>query len=132
MLSQFRTQTLGLVVVNNLHTQPPGNLQVQGPVIYKDAFFWRALRNFQGDTEDGFFGLSRAHVAGAEKNVEVPAQIEDVDAVPVKLQRLVVYRADKIFFDCVTSSRMARVSGNSFDCANIKAVNSSRVKGRGR
>jgi hypothetical protein len=73
VLSQFRTQIVGIFVVNNLHTQPPGHLQVQSPVIYKDAFFWRALRNFQSDTEDGFFGLSRAHVTGAKKNVEVPA-----------------------------------------------------------
>src|ERR1700688_4832261 len=43
VLSQFRTQIVGIVVVNDLHAQPPGYFQVQGPVVYKDAFFWGPL-----------------------------------------------------------------------------------------
>jgi hypothetical protein len=97
VLSQFGTQIPGILIMNNMNAQPPGHFQVQGPVIDKNAFFWRALRNFQGDTKNGFLRLPRAYVARTEKNFKVPAQIEHVNAVLVKFQRLVVYRSNKIF-----------------------------------
>ena len=50
----------------------------------------------QSDAKDHFFGLARTHVAGAEEDNEISAQMERLDAVLVELQRLVVDGTDEV------------------------------------
>ena len=118
--------------MNRVHAKAARAFQVERPVIYEKTALGRTLCDFQRDAKNRLFGLAGANVTGAEEDKEVPAQVEGFDAVVVELQRLVIDGAEKYLAERETLSRMARVSGNSLDCANMKAVNSSRLKARWR
>src|SRR5262249_55415758 len=85
-------------MVDSGHPQPSRTLQIQRAVVNEEAFLRRALRDFQGNAKNGFLGLSRVQVTRAEEDQEVFSQMKSFDAVLVKLQRLVVDGAYKVFF----------------------------------
>ncbi len=113
IVSKLGTQLFGVLMLNGVHAQTPRALEVERPVVNEKALLRRTLGNFQRDTKDGLFRLAGANITGAEENEEISSKVEGLNAVLVELE-------------------LARVSGYSLDCANMKAVNSSRVKLRER
>src|SRR5271170_2717454 len=83
--SQLRAQLLRVLMMNYVKTQTARAFEIERPIIDKETLPRRTLGDFQGDAEDGFFGLAGAYIAGAEKNEELAAQMKDVDAVLVEL-----------------------------------------------
>jgi len=83
-------------MMDHVHAQSPGTLQVQRPVIDKDALGRRTLRNFQGHPENRLVRLPGSHIAGAEKRHKITPQVECFDSILIQLQRLVVDRTDQI------------------------------------
>src|SRR5215471_592281 len=80
----------GILMLNHVHAEPAGVLQVQGAVVNEHAFFSGPLGDFQSDAEYGFFRFARVQVTGAEKSGEVFSQVKCLDAVIVKFQGFVV------------------------------------------
>src|SRR5437879_7458124 len=93
--SKLRTQLLRVLILNGIHPEAARTFQVERPVVDEKTFFWRALRHFQSDAVDGFLRLAGANVTGAEGNKEISSEIEGLNAVLVKLERLIVDGADK-------------------------------------
>ncbi len=87
----------GVLMMNGVHAEAAGTFQVQGAVVDEKASLRRALRDFEGDAENGLLGLARTNITRAKKNLKITAKIESFDAVLVKLQRLIIDSADKIF-----------------------------------
>jgi len=131
-VAQVALQLLGVLKVNGVEAELSRTLQVQGAIIYKDAFLGVSLRNFQRDAKNGGFRLAGMDVAGAEEDQKVFAQVKRFDSILIEFERLVLMAPTKYFPAAVTASRTSREPGSARDCANINAVNSSRVNERGR
>jgi len=123
---QARTQLIRVLMVNGVHRQSPRGFQIERAVI-NERHAPGALCDFQRHAKDHLFRLAGSNVAGTEENEKVPSKVESFNAVLVELQRSLLMAPTKYFPELETLSRMARVSGYSSDCANMKAVNSSRV-----
>src|SRR5205814_4478166 len=95
--SKLGTQLLRILMVNGAHPETARAFQVERAVVDEKTFFGRALRLFQSDAVDGFLRLAGANVTGAEENKEISSEIEGLNAVMVKLERLIVDRADTVF-----------------------------------
>src|SRR6266481_4211711 len=84
-------------MVDHVKPKTAGTFKIEWPVVDKNALLRRALRDLEGDAEDGLFRLARTDIARAEEDEKIPAQVEGFDAVLVELEGLVVDRADEIF-----------------------------------
>ena len=86
--------------MNGVEAELSRTLQVQGAIIYKDAFLGVSLRNFQRDAKNGGFRLAGMDVTGAEEDQKVFAQVKGFDSILIEFERLVVDGADEIFSRC--------------------------------
>src|SRR5277367_2536542 len=94
---QLRTQLLGIPEMNRVHTQAAGAFEVHSAVVNKHTLRGGTLGDRQGHAKNQLFGFTRVHVAGAEKHLEVVAEMKGLDAVLVEFERFVVDGPDKIF-----------------------------------
>src|SRR5882724_9197731 len=115
-------------MMDGIHSQTPGAFQIQRAVVDEKTLFGRALRDLEGQAKDQFFRFARWNVTGTEENQKISSKMERLNSVLIELQRLIIDGPDEYLPGGSDLSRIARVSGYSFDWANMNAVNSSRVK----
>src|SRR5437879_10704174 len=138
-VAQVALQLLGVLKVNGVEAELPRTVQVQGAIVYKDAFLSVSLRNFQRDAKKCRFWFARMDVAGAEEHGEIAAELERFDAVLIEFERLVVDGADEVFAgggdgveDFARAGKRARLRehkrGELFACEGARAVEERAVQ----
>jgi len=81
--------------VNGVHAELARAFEIERTIVDEHAFFRSALGDCGGQPEDLLLGLARMHVAGAEKDLKVAAQIEVLDAIVVQLEGSLLMAAMK-------------------------------------
>ena len=97
---QIPPQLRRVLKMNRAHAQLPRALQIQFPVINEQTFVRAALGHFERQFIDSFIGFSNAKIAGTEKSLEFPPQIELLDPAFVQLERFIVDGGKQIFSGC--------------------------------
>src|SRR6267378_4253506 len=96
---QFRPGLRGVLVMNHIHPQSSGVLEVQRAVINEYALLRRPLRHLQRYPEDLLLRLPRMQIAGAKKDLKVLAQPKRLNPIVVQFPWLIINGCYKIFFD---------------------------------